>query len=332
MRVLVIKTSSMGDVIHALPALSDARRALPDIVFDWVVEEGFAEIPSWHPAVDQVIPVAIRRWRKSIFRTRNSTEWREFKAQLQKKHYDLAIDCQGLLKSAWLGTLIKASVAGYDRRSVREPLASLFYRQRYRVSKDLHAVERIRELFAQALGYALPQERGDYGLNPRYFCSISEEPRTIVFLHATARKDKLYPEANWRELARRLTADGYQIQLPWGSEEERERAQRIAADIDGVEVLPRLNLHGVACVLVQARAVLAVDTGLGHLSAALSVPTLSLYGPTDPRLIGAYGKNQFHLGGKQGKVDEPFAALTAEYVYHYLQENILGAAIPVQEE
>lgn len=327
MRVLVIKTSSMGDVIHALPALTDAKNALPNIVFDWVVEEAFAEIPGWHPAVDQVIPVAIRRWRKSIFKGSNSTEWREFRAQLGKRHYDLAIDCQGLLKSAWLGTLVKASVAGYDRRSVREPLASFFYRHRYPVSKRMHAVERIRALFAQALDYQLPAGRGDYGLQSRYFCSVDEEPRSIVFLHATAREDKLYPEADWRELAARLTGDGYQIRLPWGSEHERQRAQRIAAGIAGVEVLPRLNLHGVACVLAQARAVVAVDTGLGHLSAALAVPTLSLYGPTDPDLIGAYGDNQYHLGGKQPKAAEPFAALGAERVYNFIREHILGAVI-----
>lgn len=324
MRVLVLKTSSMGDVIHALPALTDARRAKPDIVFDWVVEEAFAEIPSWHPAVDQVIPVALRRWRKSIFKASNSTEWREFRALLGKRHYDLVIDCQGLLKSAWLGTLVKASVAGYDRRSVREPLASFFYRHRYQVNKKMHAVERIRSLFAQALDYELPHDRGDYGLDSRYFGNVSDELRSIVFLHATARDDKLYPEAQWRELAQRLTSDGYQIRLPWGSEAERQRAQRIAAGIANVEVLPRLTLHGVACVLVQARAVVAVDTGLGHLSAALSVPTLSLYGPTDPGLIGAYGDNQYHLGGKQSQA-EPFAALKAGLVYNCLQEEILGA-------
>lgn len=327
MRVLVIKTSSMGDVIHALPALNDARRALPNIVFDWVVEEAFAEIPGWHPAVDQVIPVAIRRWRKSIFKSSNSTEWRQFRALLNKHHYDLAIDCQGLLKSAWLGTLLKAPVVGYDRQSVREPLATFFYRQRYRVAKNMHAVERIRSLFAQALNYELPAGKGDYGLKPQYFCGANEATQSIVFLHATAREDKLYPEASWRELARRLTADGYQIRLPWGAEHERERAQRIAEGIPGIEVLPRLNLHGVACVLAEARAVVAVDTGLGHLSAALSVPTLSLYGPTDPHLIGAYGDNQYHLGGGQIKAAEPFAALTADRVYDYLNEKVLAGAV-----
>ena len=102
MRVLLVKTSSLGDVIHTLPALTDAQRAIPGIQFDWVVEEGFAEIPAWHPAVAQVIPVAIRRWRKHPLQTLRSGEWRRFKARLRETHYDLVIDAQGLLKSAWL--------------------------------------------------------------------------------------------------------------------------------------------------------------------------------------------------------------------------------------
>lgn len=331
MRVLVIKTSSMGDVIHALPALTDASRALPNITFDWVVEESFAEIPSWHPAVDQVIPVAIRRWRKSLFRTpsrknHNSTEWRQFKTQMRKHHYDLVIDCQGLLKSAWLGSLLKAPVAGMDKESLREPMARFFYRQRYKVPKQLHAVERIRMLFSQALDYPWPQQRGDYNIDRQRFCGSAQESPNIVFLHATAREDKLYPESYWRGLAKRLVADGYRIRLPWGEEHERDRAQRIADGIDGVDVLPRLNLHGVACILAQASAVVAVDTGLGHLSAAINVPSLTLYGPTDPELVGTYGDNQFHLCAANRQAAEPFAELTPERVYEHLQNTVLSAS------
>lgn len=324
MRVLVIKTSSMGDVIHALPALTDAKRALPNITFDWVVEEGFTEIPSWHPAVDEVIPVAIRRWRKSLFRTRSSTEWRQFKTHLRKHHYDLVIDCQGLLKSAWLGSLLKAPVAGMDKQSAREPVATFFYRQRYHIPKRMHAVERIRLLFAQALNYPKPEQRGDYNIDRQRFCGSAVEPPNIVFLHATAREDKLYPEAYWRNLAEQLVADGYRIRLPWGEEHERQRAQRIAEAIEGVEVLPRLNLHGVACVMAQATAVVAVDTGLGHLSAALNIPTLTLYGPTDPELVGTYGENQFHLCAENIRAPEPFAQLKPERVYPYLREKMLA--------
>ncbi|GAB1258484.1 lipopolysaccharide heptosyltransferase I [Aurantivibrio plasticivorans] len=329
MRVLVVKTSSMGDVIHAMPALTDAKRHKPDIVFDWVVEEGFAEIPSWHPAVDNVIPVAIRRWRKSILKTLGSTEWRQFKNQLRRQHYDLVIDCQGLLKSAWVAKLVKAPVAGYDKLSARESMASWFYHKKYSVSTELHAVERIRQLFAQVLGYDVPQNRGDYGLNRQQFLGAAQQSANVVFLHATARDEKLYPEDQWRTLAKKLIADGYSIRLPWGNELEKERAKRIAEHIDGVEVLPRLNIHGVACVLAKASGVVAVDTGLGHLCAALNVPTLSLYGPTDVELIGAYGENQTHLCAKsldaqEFNSDKPFELVPAELVYKTLQDHVLS--------
>ena len=327
MRVLIVKTSSMGDVIHALPALTDAKAARPSVVFDWVVEEAFSEIPRWHPAVDQVIPVAIRRWRKNIFSTLRSTEWRQFKTQLRRNHYDLVIDCQGLLKSAWITHLVKAPSAGMDKQSVREPAAAWFYRHRYAVSKQQHAVERIRDLFAHVFDYTKPTTYGDYGINRQAFYGSTIEPPNVVFLHATAREDKLYPEEYWRDLARRLTALNYRVRLPWGQEFERQRATEIAKNIPGVEVLPKLNLHGVACVLAQASAVVAVDTGLGHLSAALNIPTLSLYGPTNPDLIGTYGDNQVHLcapdaGNGKATVQSAniFTELTPDTVFTTLQK------------
>lgn len=294
MKVLLIKTSSMGDVIHTLPALTDAARAIPGIRFDWVVEEGFAEIPAWHPAVDQVIPVAIRRWRKNLWKTLRTGEWRQFKRRLREGQYDLVIDAQGLLKSAWLTRYCRAPIAGLDRDSAREPLASRFYDRTFHVAKEQHALERVRQLFAQALGYAPPDSIGDYGLNRAALAEPSAAPY-IVFLHGTTWASKHWPEADWRALAERLSAEGWAIRLPWGNPAERERAERIAADLPGVEVLPRLNIVGVARVLAGARACVAVDTGLGHLAAALDVPSLSLYGPTRPGRVGAYGKGQVHL-------------------------------------
>jgi heptosyltransferase-1 len=314
----------MGDVIHTLPALTDAKAACPDVEFDWVVEEGFQEIPKWHPAVSDVIPVAIRRWRKSIFKTMGSTEWRQFRNLVKKHHYDLVIDAQGLLKSAWLCRLIKAPTAGYDRHSVRERLASWVYQHRYAVPVDMHAVERTRTLFAKALGYQKPEAKGQYGLPRSRFCTEATDDRSVVFLHGTTRADKHYPEIYWKQLAERLREMGFQVRMPWGNEQERARAERIAQGLDNVEVLPKLNLAGVAGVLAQATAVVAVDTGLGHLSAALNIPTISLYGPTNPGLIGAYGENQIHLcSGDMDAVDvvtdpEVFASLTPERLLQHL--------------
>ncbi|OYW96322.1 MAG: lipopolysaccharide heptosyltransferase I, partial [Pseudomonadales bacterium 32-61-5] len=224
MRVLLIKTSSLGDVVHTLPALTDAQRAIPGIQFDWVVEEGFAEIPAWHPAVAQVIPVAIRRWRKNLLQTLRTGEWRRFKARLRETRYDLVIDAQGLLKSAWLTRYVKAPVAGLDRDSAREPMASRFYDRRYTVPRDQHALERVRQLFAQALGYELPQAIGDYGLDRAQLAAPGEEPY-LLFLHGTTWPSKHWPEAYWRELAERMSAFGWAIRLPWGNAEEKARAE-----------------------------------------------------------------------------------------------------------
>ncbi|WP_413043029.1 lipopolysaccharide heptosyltransferase I [Pseudomonas sp. YJ42] len=305
MRVLLIKTSSLGDVVHTLPALTDAQRAIPGIQFDWVVEEGFAEIPAWHPAVAQVIPVAIRRWRKHPLQTLRSGEWRRFKTRLREARYDLVIDAQGLLKSAWLTRYVQASVAGLDRDSAREPLASRFYDRRYVVPRDQHALERVRQLFAQSLGYSVPEATADYGLDRSLLATPNEQPY-LLFLHGTTWPSKHWPEPYWRELAERMSDFGWAIRLPWGNADEKARAERIAQGLDSVSVLPRLNLGGIAKVIAGARACVAVDTGLGHLAAALDVPSISLYGPTLPGRVGAYGRAQVHLcatGPNAGKGD-----------------------------
>ncbi|MBD8492879.1 lipopolysaccharide heptosyltransferase I [Pseudomonas syringae] len=295
MRVLLIKTSSLGDVIHTLPALTDAARALPGVRFDWVVEEGFAEIPTWHPAVDTVIPVAIRRWRKHLWQTWKNGEWQGFKHRLRETPYDVVIDAQGLFKSAWLTRYVNAPVAGLDRDSARESVASRFYDRRYAVARGQHAVERLRQLFAQALGYEVPAGLGDYGLKPLQVPEADLEHPYVLFLHGTTWATKHWPELYWRQLAERMAARGLDVRLPWGNPEEKARAERIAAGLDNTGVLPKLNLAGVARVLAGAQACVAVDTGIGHLAAALDVPTLSLFGPTNAGLTGAYGRSQVHL-------------------------------------
>ncbi|MEE3652213.1 MULTISPECIES: lipopolysaccharide heptosyltransferase RfaC [unclassified Brenneria] len=294
MRVLIIKTSSMGDVLHTLPALTDAMLALPGITFDWVVEEGFAQIPGWHPAVSRVIPVAIRRWRKSWFSAQTRQERKDFKRQLREYHYDAVIDAQGLIKSAALVTrLARGKKHGLDCKSAREPLASGFYNYRHPVSRRQHAVERVRELFAASLGYKKPAERGDYAIAQRFLSQLpADANQYLVFLHATTRDEKHWPESHWRELISLLQSSGLRIKLPWGAEHERQRALRLAQGFAHVDVLPRLTLQQVAEVLAGAKAVVSVDTGLSHLTAALDRPNITLYGPTDPGLIGGYGLNQ----------------------------------------
>lgn len=305
MRVLLVKTSSLGDVIHTLPALTDAARAIPGIRFDWVVEEAFAEIPAWHPAVDRVIPVAIRRWRKAPFRAWTSGEWRRFTRELLSVRHDLTIDAQGLLKSALLTRYASIPVHGLDRASAREPLAARFYTHRHPVARGRHAVERTRELFARALGYPVPTGAGSYGLDRARVLAGADEATTkaaaadarpyLVFLHGTTWTTKHWPEAYWRRLIETTIAAGWPVRLPWGNEAERARAERLATGLADATVLPRLPLAGIAAQLAGARACVAVDTGLGHLAAALDVPTISLFGPTNPGYTGAWGPRQIHL-------------------------------------
>ena len=311
MRVLVVKMSSLGDVIHTLPALSDAVIAVPGIRFDWVVEEAFAEIPAWHPAVDKVIPVALRRWRKSPLRSFTGAEWEKFRRALARRQYDAVIDAQGLLKSAFIARLVKAPRFGLDKHSVRERLARFFYRHKINVPRELHAVERVRMLFARALKYPLPGAKGDYGVRANLETGGDKRSASLLFFHGSARAEKLWPEDYWVQLARLLAERDYRVWLPWGSLEEEERAQRIAAQAGNAQVLPRLDLLGLASMLLEVDGAVAVDTGLAHLSAALDVPTVSLYGPTSIDLIGAYGRNQIHIQSPVGvdDTDDPLAMM-----------------------
>ncbi|NOQ80653.1 MAG: lipopolysaccharide heptosyltransferase I [Gammaproteobacteria bacterium] len=305
MKVLIIKTSSLGDVIHTLPALTDAQTALGEIQFDWLVEENFAEIPAWHPAVRNIIPVALRRWRKEIFKTFFSggkdNEWQRFKQQLQQEHYDYVIDAQGLLKSALLTHFARGKTYGLDKQSAREPLAARFYQHPQAIAKQQHAVERVRQLFAQSLGYSLNDLPLDYGIQEGIKSSSevnNNASRSILFLHGTTWDTKHWPEQYWLELADQVTAQGHNILLPWGNEVERQRALNIKQQCKRVQqviVLDKLNLNELVQKMVTADAIVAVDTGLAHLAAALDKPTIALYGPTSPGLTGTYGNNQVHL-------------------------------------
>lgn len=315
MRVLIVKTSSMGDVLHTLPALTDAMEAIPGIRFDWVVEEGFAQIPSWHSAVERVIPVAIRRWRKAWFSAPIKAERKAFRDTVQAQNYDAIIDAQGLVKSAALVTRLAHGVKhGMDWKTAREPLASLFYNRRHFIAKQQHAVERTRELFAKSLGYNKPQTQGDYAIARNFAIENTANSPYVVFLHATTRDDKHWPESHWRELIELLKDSGVRIKLPWGAPHEEARAKRLAEGFDFVEVLPRMSLQEVAGVLAGARFVVSVDTGLSHLTAALDRPNITLYGPTDPGLIGGYGRNQVACCEQAGNLSK----LNAEKVYSAL--------------
>lgn len=312
----------MGDVIHTLPALTDASKAIEDLRFDWVVEESFAEIPRWHTRVDKVIPVALRRWRKQPLLAIQNGEVQRFFHQLREQPYDYVIDAQGLLKSALLTRLSKGKRCGLDFNSARESLAALFYQQRSKVAKAQHAVTRTRQLFSQTLNYPLPTDIPHYGIDTQRLTShpslTNLAEKTLLFIHGTSRDNKCWPEAYWIELGNLAHQAGYTVQIVWGSEEEKQRSERIAAACPSAKVAPKLKLAEVAALLSQTKAAVAVDTGLGHLAAALGTPTVSLYGPTDPELIGTYGPSQIHLSAFN-HIDNLMTSLLPEKIWETLQ-------------
>lgn len=313
MKVCLVKTSSMGDIIHTLPALTDAKRAIPDLEVDWVVEKAFCEIPLWHAAVKRVIPLELRRWRKSWYQAQTWREWAQYKAELQAVGYDAIIDAQGLIKSALFATsLATGEKFGYDRFSAREGLSALFYNRTFNIAYQQHAVTRIRQLFAAALNYPLPNTLGDYGI-AKFFPQTTACPaHSVLAIHATTRADKHWQETRWIELFDLLANEGKTIYLPWGNAREKQRALRLAENNPNVQVLPKMTLSELAAFIANVESVVSVDTGLSHLTAALDKHNVVLYGATDPKLIGAYGKNQHYIQASN------MAAISAQQVFKQL--------------
>ena len=296
-QILLVKTSSLGDVVHNLPVASDLRSALGDVEIDWVVEESFAAIPRLHPAVRQVMPVALRRWRKSWWREETRAEIGVFLHELRQREYDAVIDTQGLLKSALVARAAKGRRYGLDWKSAREPLA-FFYDKTFQVPWTQHAVERNRSLAAQALGYAVP-DAVDYGIcAARRTFPWLHAVSWAVLLHATSAQRKLWREADWIALGRHFALKSVCSVLPWGNAAERARSERLATQIPGAVVPPALDLEQAAALLAGAHAVIGLDTGLTHLAAALKTPTVGIYCATDPRATGVYGSQcAVNLGG-----------------------------------
>ncbi|MHB9117857.1 MAG: lipopolysaccharide heptosyltransferase I [Burkholderiales bacterium] len=287
--ILLVKTSSMGDLIHNLPVVGDIVAHVHQAEIDWVAEESFAILPTLHPAVSSVLPVAVRRWRKRLWRPQVWREIGDFDRQLRAVTYDAVLDSQGLLKSALIAARARGTRCGFDRASAREPLATLFYDKAFAIDRSLHAVERNRLLAGRVFGYT-PDTPVDYGIvAPRIELHWLPGGPYAVLLHATSRDDKLWPEADWIELGRFLARQGLRCVLPWGSGEEGARSQRLAASIPDAVIPPPLSLDALAALLAGAKLTVGVDTGLTHLAAALKTPVAALYCSTEPGLTGVYG-------------------------------------------
>lgn len=285
----------MGDIIHTLPALTDARQAIPYIQFDWIVEESFVDIPSWHNSVQTIIPYALRRWRHTPFQRTTWKEWHDFRNNLQNRSYDLILDAQGLIKSALLTRYSQGPRAGLDKYSASDALISNLYHHKIPINRTQHSVTRMRDLFSQALNYSLPSSPPDFGLNLKMFQTQNVEKKYLVFLHGTTWHTKLWPEKYWIKLAEIAGRAGYQIKIGGLTQEEIERSHRIANNNNNICIIPKTSIREMSRILINAHAIVAVDTGLGHLAGALGVPIISLYGATNPNLTGAIGPRSIHL-------------------------------------
>lgn len=296
--ILLVKHTSLGDVIHALPAITDAVEAYPDIHIDWSINENFADVATWHPAIRTIITNNHRKWRKHLFHHIKNGDIKRFYKQLRQKRYDYVIDGQTNFKSALTTKLARSNnKCGYDKATCAESIAHLAYNKKYHIDTGGHAVERLRLLFANALNYPKPTSIPDFGIDSNQFIHPDFElpERYIIFIHNASWNTKLWPESYWIALAKKACDHHLAVILPSGNQEEYDRAQRIAKDFDNVQALPVIPLSQVAYIINQATGAVCVDTGLSHLAAALNVPAVTLYGATDSGLIGAVGSNQIHL-------------------------------------
>jgi lipopolysaccharide heptosyltransferase I len=308
--ILFVKTSSLGDVVHHMPAVSDARRRFPDARLSWVVEELFEPLARLHPAINAVIPVATRRWRSRPLAPATWGDFAETMQRLREERFDRIIDTQGLIRSALIARRAVGEHHGYDAASIKEPLASRFYDVKHRVARDLHAVTRNRTLTASALGYQA-DEAIDYGLGrPAH----SAGARYALLLHGTSQQSKEWNESHWTDLGRWLRREGFEVSLLWGSDAERRRAERLASAIPEARVLDRTPLDTVASHIANASLVVGVDTGLLHLAAAYRVPLVAVFTGSEPALTGPVGSGPMRIVGGAGarpEVSDVTAAVEA---------------------
>lgn len=295
MRILIVKTSSMGDVVHALPLAADLSTWLPAAQIDWLAEESFAAIPAMSRHVRRVHRVALRRWRTAPLQRATWREITAVKRALRAERYDWVLDAQGLLKSAWMARWAHAAVAGLSSDVARERIAAAFYQRRIPVPRALHAVERCRRIGAGLFGYALEEP-------PRFDLTVEAASRApadqAVLLANASRASKLWPEERWIGVERWLAERGLRSVLYWGTPEEEARARRLAAAMQRATVAPRSSLEAIAATLAQSQVVIGLDTGLSHLSAALGRPTVAIYCDYDPALVGVVGDGPVaSLGG-----------------------------------
>ena len=284
MKILIVKLSSLGDVVHTMPAVQDIRAAMPQADIDWVVEKAFAPLVARCAGANKVIACELRRWRKSPLGAQTRSEWRAFRDELRSPTYDAVIDLQGLTKSALVARAARLADGGKRFALANQTEGSSYEAPTrwvadvaIRIEPRVHAVMRSREMCAKALGYELAGAP-KYGLRAERPAANDSMNPCVALIHGTSRADKLWPEANWIELGRRLIAHGFTPGLPHGSDEEEQRSEAIASALDGkAAVWPRLDLGSLTDRLAGCAGAIGVDSGLSHIAVALDLPHVQVY-------------------------------------------------------
>jgi heptosyltransferase-1 len=297
-RILMVKLSSLGDIVHHLPAVTDLAEQRPGAHLAWAVEEAYVDLVLLHPAVDEAIAVNLRSLRRNPLR---ASAWRGIGATrraLRLREWDYVIDSQGLVKSAVVARFARAPAFGLDAKSARERFAARMYDVKIAVPRALHAVERNRRLVGEVFGYR-PQGGARYGLvRPEAAPAWAPPGRYVAMLHAASHGPKRWSEERWIELGRMLAGHGLTMVFPGGTEAERATAARLAAAVGDAIAAPAMSLVEAAAFLGHAAGAVGVDTGLTHLAVALGVPTVGIYCATRPELTGLHGgENAFNVGG-----------------------------------
>lgn len=306
MKLLVIKSSSMGDVVHALPVAQDIAEHFPGARIDWVVEESFRDIPVLSPRVNSIVVTAFRRWQKHLLEGRTWAEIAAVRLQVREGAYDLVIDLQGLIRTGIVAHWAGAPAAGFSFQTVREKPAALAYspQLRFSIPETVGAVNRYRALAGAALGYK-PEGRPRFGLRTASESTFQIEAPYAALAVNTSQSRKLWPEQHWLQVGSYLSGRGLKCVLFWGSEEERLRVQRLSAGIPGSLVAPRLALADLAVVLRGAAIVVGVDTGLSHLGAALGRPTIGIFVQTSLEKVPIVGDGLYVNAGGPGQMPLP---------------------------
>lgn len=313
--ILVIRPSSLGDVVHALAIVADIRSHRPELAIDWVAEEAYAPLVAMDRGIRRAIPMSFRRWRQHLASRATWREWSAFRRELRRERYVAILDLQEQVKGALIAAFARGRRHGPDRASIREPVATLAHDDHHAIDPAQHLIDRCRQLAAAALAYPL-EGPPRYGIEPPPAApGAIPERGYIVAIHATSRDDKRWPDEHWRALIRGFGEAGYAVLLPWGTDDERRRSDDLARAHPLAAVPARQPLVAMTSLLARAELAIGVDTGLVHLAAALGTPTVALFTATDPRLAGVERASPIarDLGdtGRIPSVDEARAAAGA---------------------